>query len=437
MPHDSAPAATPVVERVSAVRPTRTRYWVIVFAISLAVIQYIDRICISKAEPFIRADLGLSESQMGWVFSAFTLSYALFEIPTGYLGDKIGPRRVLMRVVLWWSFFTVATGWVKNWISLVTVRFLFGAGEAGCFPNLTKAFNRWLPSNERARAQGIMWMSARWGGALTPLLVFWCLQVMNWRTSFLVFGLLGVVWAAVFFWWYRDDPRQHKSVNAAEAALLPTDGGHDEHVNVPWRRLYTSRTVWFLCAQYFAASYSWYFFITWFPKYLKDARGFDMSAKSALLAGLPLFLGGFGALFAGWVAPRLVGWIGSARTVRKGFGAVGFTLGAALLVLSTFIKNPYVAVLAIALVSFCNDLMMPGAWAACMDVGGKYCGTLSGTMNMMGNLGGFVSPIVIGYIIQYTGNWNLTFYVTAVVYLLGAVCWLGTDPVTPLEEQTA
>ena len=435
MPHDSAAAATPAAERVPQSRPTKARYWVIVFAITLAIIQYIDRVCISQAGPKIQIDLRLTDSQMGWVFSAFTLSYALFEIPCGYLGDKIGPRRVLLRIVLWWSFFTAATGWVRNWFTLVATRFLFGAGEAGCFPNLTKAFNRWLPAHERARAQGIMWMSARWGGAFTPILVFWCLQFMHWRTSFLVFGFLGVVWAAVFFWWYRDDPRQHKSVNAAEAALLPSDGGHDEHVNVPWRRLYTSSSVWFLCAQYFAASYSWYFFITWFPKYLLTERGLDVK-QSALLAGLPLFLGGFGALTAGWLAPHLSRRFGGMRGVRKGFGAVGFTLGAALLVISTYLKNPYAAVLAIALVSFCNDLMMPGAWAACMDVGGKYCGTLSGTMNMMGNLGGFVSPIVIGYIIQYTGNWNLTFYVTAVIYLLGAVCWLLTDPVTPLEEQT-
>jgi ACS family glucarate transporter-like MFS transporter len=435
MPHDSAAAATPAAERVPQMRPTKARYWVIVFAITLAIIQYIDRVCISQAGPRIQVDLRLTDSQMGWVFSAFTLSYALFEIPCGYLGDKIGPRRVLLRIVLWWSFFTAATGWVRNWFTLVATRFLFGAGEAGCFPNLTKAFNRWLPAHERARAQGIMWMSARWGGAFTPILVFWCLQFMHWRTSFLVFGCLGIVWAAIFFWWYRDDPRQHKSVNAAEAALLPSDGGHDEHVNVPWRRLYTSSSVWFLCAQYFAASYSWYFFITWFPKYLLTERGLDVK-QSALLAGLPLFLGGFGALTAGWLAPHLSRRFGGMRGVRKGFGAVGFTLGAALLVISTFLKNPYAAVLAIALVSFCNDLMMPGAWAACMDVGGKYCGTLSGTMNMMGNLGGFVSPIVIGYIIQYTGNWNLTFYVTAVIYLLGAVCWLLTDPVTPLEEQT-
>src|SRR5438876_8616192 len=156
--------------------PTRARYWVIVFAITLAIIQYIDRVCISQAAPLISSDLGLSPRQMGLVFSAFTLAYALFEIPCGYLGDRIGPRKVLLRIVLWWSFFTAATGWMRNWASLMATRFLFGAGEAGAFPNLTKAFNRWLPLEERTRAQGIMWMSARLGGAFTPLLVYACLQ---------------------------------------------------------------------------------------------------------------------------------------------------------------------------------------------------------------------------------------------------------------------
>jgi sugar phosphate permease len=416
-------------------QPTRARYWVIVFAISLAIIQYIDRVCISQAAPAMSRDLGLSASQMGWVFSAFTLAYALFEIPCGYLGDKIGPRKVLLRIVLWWSFFTAATGWVRSLPALIVTRFLFGAGEAGCFPNLTKAFNRWLPSYERTRAQGIMWMSARWGGAVTPFLVFLCLQYMHWRTSFTVFGLLGVIWGILFYKWYRDNPREHKSVNAAEAALLPPDSENvSEHMDVPWSKMVRSKTVWCLCAQYFAASYSWYFFITWFPTYLLRERNLDMK-QSALLAGMPLLLGGFGSLFAGWIAPYLTKWTGDVRATRRGLGAGGFMGAAALLVISTFLKNPYLAVMAIALVSFCNDLMMPSAWTACMDVGGKYVATLAGTMNMMGNLGGFVSPIVIGYIVQQTNNWTLTFYVTAAMYALGSIFWLILDPVTPLEEQ--
>ncbi len=413
---------------------SRARYWVVVFAITLAIIQYIDRICIAQAAPFISQELNLSDRQMGWVFSAFTLAYALFEIPAGYLGDRLGPRRVLLRIVLWWSFFTAATGFARSWLTLVATRFLFGAGEAGAFPNLTKAFNRWLPGSERARAQGIMWMSARLGGAFTPLLVLGCLQLMSWRHTFVAFGLLGMIWAAVFFWWYRDDPRGHRSVNAAEAALLPVETGTVERFGPLARQLVRSRTVWCLCGQYFACSYSFYFFITWFPTYLLKARGFDLK-QSALLAGAPLFVGAFGSLFAGWIAPALSRrWGGPAR-VRRWIGAGGAFGAAAMLILATALANPYLAVTAIALVAFGNDVQMPGAWTACMDVGGKSVATLSGAMNMVGNLGGFLSPIVCGYLVQAAGGWNAAFYVTAALYLAGGLCWLAMDPITPLEQQ--
>lgn len=428
---DNQAAAVPE----GAQRPTRTRYWVIVFAIALAVIQYIDRVCISQAAPSISKDLKLTKEQMGWVFGAFTAAYALFEIPTGYMGDKIGARRVLMRVVLWWSFFTSATGWVWNWFSLVATRFLFGAGEAGCFPNLTRAFNRWLPSRERIRAQGIMWMSARWGGAATPYLVFLVLGYVNWRTAFMLFGLLGVVWAAIFFMWYRDNPAEHRGVNAAELALMEAQTKAEaQHFHMPWSKLARCKSLWLLCGQYFACSYSWYFFITWFPTYLLEAHKFDLK-KSALLAGLPLFVGGFGSMVTGWLSPHLTRWTGSIARTRRIIGVVGSCGAAVCLVGATFMHDPLMAVAAIAMASFGNDITLPGAWTACMDVGDKYVGTVSGTMNMMGNLGGFVSPIVLGYIVGRTGDWNLTFYVTASLYLGGAVCWWFVDPVTPLEQQ--
>jgi ACS family glucarate transporter-like MFS transporter len=413
---------------------THARYWVILFAITLAVIQYIDRVCISQAAPLIMADLRLTEEQMGWVFSAFTLAYALFEIPAGYLGDRIGPRRVLLRIVLWWSFFTMATGWMRNLGSLIVTRFLFGAGEAGCFPNLTKAFNRWLPARERPRAQGIMWMSARLGGAFTPLLVFGCLQYVSWRTAFLLFGLLGVGWALVFYRWYRDDPKTHPGVNKAEAALLPDETDSGAVVKIPWRALFTTRTVWCLCGQYFACSYCFYFFITWFPTYLFKQHGFDLK-QSALLAGTPLMVGALGSLFAGWISPLLARWLGDMGRARRFIGATGCVGAVALLIATAQLTQPYLAVAAIALVAFCNDVQMPGAWTACMDVGGKAVGTLSGTMNMMGNIGGFLSSIVCGYIVQRTGSWSLVFYVTAVMYVFGMFCWLAMDPVTPLEQQ--
>ena len=211
---------------------------------------------------------------MGYVFAAFTWAYALFEIPGGWLGDKLGPRKVLTRVVLWWSFFTAATGWTWNFVSLAVSRALFGAGEAGCFPNLTKAFTTWLRPDERVKAQSILWLSARWGGAFTPLLVVLVLQFVGWRRAFEVFGVLGVVWAAAFYFWFRDDPREHPSVNAAERALLTgTANLASAHANVPWRRFLSSTTTWLLWGQYFCLSYGWYFYPTWLPTYLQEARG--------------------------------------------------------------------------------------------------------------------------------------------------------------------
>jgi MFS family permease len=423
-----APATAPA-------RPTRARYWVIVFAITIAVIQYIDRVCISQAAPLVSKELSLSKEQMGWVFGAFTLAYALFEIPTGYWGDRSGPRKVLLRVVLWWSFFTAVTGAAWNWLSLVVARFLFGAGEAGCFPNLTKAFDHWLPPQERIRAQGIMWMSARWGGAITPYLVFLVLGVVSWRMAFLLFGLLGVVWAIVFARWFKDNPADHPGVNAAELALIPppeTNAGG--HFNVPWSKLLRSRSLWLLCGQYFACSYSWYFFVTWFPTYLLEVHKYNLK-ESALLAGLPLLVGGFGSMLTGWLAPHIQGRLGGVGRTRRVIGVFGLSCAALCLLGATMLQQPLLAVAAIAGASFFNDITLPGSWTTCMDVGGKYVGTVSGAMNMMGNLGGFVSPIVLGYIVGRTGNWSLTFYLTASLYLLGAVCWWFIDPVTPLEEQ--
>ena len=417
-----------------AMQPTRARHWVIVFAVTLAIITYIDRVCISQSADHIQRDLGFTKEQMSWVFSVFTLAYALFEIPAGWLGDRRGPRGVLMRVVVMWSFFTAATGWAWNLASMIVCRFLFGAGEAGCFPNLTKIFTIWLPWNERVRAQGIMWLSARWGGAFTPLLVFWVMTFLNWRQAFLLFGTVGVVWAVVFYFWFRDHPRDHRSVNAAELALL--DGAEVNavgHGDVPWKRFLRSRSVWLLWLQYFCMSYGWYFYITWLPTYLKEARGLQL-AKSAFLSGLPLFFGGLACLFVGVLVHRIARWTGSVRHARRIPALLGLVVAASMLVLSARIENATLAMIALGLAGFANDCAMPSGWGACMDVGGKYAGSLSGSMNMMGNLGGAVGSLVVAQILKFTGNnWTICFWVAAGIYLIGAACWLFIDPVTPLD----
>jgi sugar phosphate permease len=415
-------------------KPTRARHWVILFAVTLAILAYIDRVCISMAAPRMREDLGLSPTQMGSVFSAFALAYALFEIPGGWLGDWMGPRRVLLRIVLWWSAFTALTGTVWSFLSLWITRFLFGAGEAGCFPNLTKAFTTWLPQHERVRAQGIMWTFARWGGAFTPVLVLAVFRYIDWRWAFVLFGGLGIIWAVFFYRWFRDNPRDHRSVNAAELALLQ---GAEElasgHGDVPWRKFLTSRTVMLLWAQYFFLSFPWYFFITWLPTYLQEGRGLS-EADSAVYAILPLLFGGFGDLSSGLVSSRVERALG-VRSGRRLLACVGFLGAAVFMALHTQIHDVLLAMLAMGMASFMNDLTMPPSWGACMDAGGKYAGTLSGSMNMMGNMAGFVAPWAGGWIVETTGgDWNVFLYVMAAVYLLGAVCWPFIDPVTPIES---
>lgn len=443
--------------------PTRARQLVIVFAVALAVITYVDRVCISQAMPSIQKELALTDKQVGWLFSAFTLAYGLFEIPFGWLGDKFGPRMMLVRVVAMWSIFTAMTGAARGFTMLLISRFCFGIGEAGCFPNISKVFTIWLPATERVRAQGILWLAARWGGAFSPLLVVWIAAHSNWRMPFFVFGGLGIVWAVLFLAWFRDDPRQHPAVNAAEQSLL--DGAErnvaDRHGHVPWSSFLSSPTVWLLWLQYFCMNYGWYFYITWLPKYLQDVRGVSVKQTNALgfldpffslfgnedvvlklklafLAGIPLFFGGLGSLFCGTLANRFARWLGGSARARKILGFTGLAAAATLLVLSTRIQSPLLAMLSLGAASFCNDLAMPGSWGAVMDVGGRYSGSMGGAMNMIGQAGGFLAPIVIPMILAVTGtNWAITFFASAAAYAVGALCWLFIDPVTPLDQQTS
>ena len=234
--------ATQAPEILSASeRPTHVRYWVIFFSVTLAIFSYIDRVALSRAAPESRPTSISTKMQFGWVLFAFVACYALFEIPSGYLGDRMGPRSVLLRIVLWWSFFTFATGRAWNFRSLLICQALFGMGEAGCFPNITKSLSIWLPQEEKVRAQGIIWLFARWGGAFTPLLVVMLLKYVSWRTAFGLFGCIGIVWAAAFYWWFRDDPNDNPHVNAAERKLIASSRKLSSHAHkVPWGKLLAS-----------------------------------------------------------------------------------------------------------------------------------------------------------------------------------------------------
>jgi MFS family permease len=321
---------------------------------------------------------------------------------------------------------------------MMVVRFLFGAGEAGCFPNITKAFSTWLPKDERVRAQGVLWLAARWGGALTPLLVVAVLSVVSsWRRAFEIFGSLGVVWAVFFYRWFRDNPLEHPALNQAEKQLLTgVENLASSHAEVPWAVFFGSASAWLLWIQYACLSYVWYFYVTWFPKYLDTAYGGTLGPVAlAVLAGLPLFGGGFGSLIAGFCAAPLARRIGGTARARKLLASVGFVAASFFFLASLYARSPVLTALLIGLAGLFNDLVLPCAWGSCMDVGGRFAGTFSGSMNMMGNLGGFVAPIATGYILDITGNWDLVFFISSAVYLVGAACWLLLDPVTPLDRR--
>ena len=419
------------VNSASNVPASRVRYGVMAFVCSLSVVTYLDRVCISGSAPYISADLGLTPVQMGLAFSAFAVAYALFEIPGGWLGDRIGPRKVITRIVVWWSIFTALTGLVHRLWSLIVVRFLFGAGEAGAYPNAAKIFSRWMPSVERGFATGMMWMFGRLGGAFAPGLVVFMLAHMGWRTTFWVFGVVGMVWAVFFWFWFRDTPQEKTGVNAAELEFIRGGQGsaaerHD-HALVPWGFLVRSGNLWAICWMYFCMCYGWYFYITWLPTYLKG-RGVSMT-----YSGLPLFFGAIGSVLGGLLTDYVVKKTGNLKN-RRYIGFTGFFLGSLCMLGSVWVKDPLSAVVTIAMASFFGDLTLASCWAVCMDVGHELAGTVSGCMNMWGNLAGFVFPTVTAYLVQTFGRWDVPIIVSSAIFFLGALLWLRIDPTRSVLE---
>ena len=406
-------------------RPSRVRQGVLGLTLALTAIAYLDRVCISTAAPAMQGDLHLGDAEMGYVFSAFTLAYALFEVPSGWLADRFGARVTLMRIVLWWSALTAATGAVTGFGTLLAARFLFGMGEAGAYPSIARVYSRWLPARERGRAFGLALMTGALGGAVTQPLVVAMLSRIHWRHTFMAFGLVGVAWVLVWHRWFRDDPHAHPGVNRAELAVIG-EVPMSVHRPVPWRTILRSRTLVALCLMYGFAIYGWYFYITWLPTYLLRARGFDLK-QAGWLASLPLLCLGVGVLAGGW-ASDVLGRRWTARAARRAPGLIGLPLAAMAIVGALLTPEPTTAALLFAAAAGCAAMGVSPAWAVCLDIGGPHAGVVSGTMNTFGNLGGTLSPIVIGWCLQRWGSWNASLASIALCYLLAAGCWLAVDP---------
>jgi MFS family permease len=382
-------------------------------------ITYMDRVVISSAVPSIQKEFGFSMVTMGWILSSFQWGYALFQIPGGWLGDRLGPRRALTLVVTWWSIFCSATALAWSAASMAVMRLLFGIGEAGAFPIATRSLSRWMLPSERGFAQGITHAGSRLGGALTPALVAVLIAGYGWRTAFVCFGSLGIVWASVWFWYYRDSPAQHRGVNEAERLLIETATGSRGAVraSVPWRRILSSRQMWLICAMYFCYAYDVSIYLAWFPKYLQAHRGFS-TQQMGLFASLPLLAGTLGDALGGTLSDI---WARRAplNIARRGVAIFGFLLAALSMIPACLTADPMLSVALSCVAMFGLELTVGVSWAIPLDIGGDAAGSVAAVMNTFGNMGGATASALSAYFVQFYG-WSASFLVMSALAFIGA-----------------
>jgi sugar phosphate permease len=424
--------ATPFVmlssAQVAPQRPTRVRHTVLWLTVAAYMITYMDRVAISSAVPVIEKEFGFSMVTMGWILASFRWGYALFQIPGGWLGDRIGPRRALTLIVAWWSLFTSATAFAWNAASMAAVRFLFGMGEAGAFPIATRSLSRWILPEERGFAQGVTHAGSRLGAALTPTLVVLLIAAFGWRSAFLTFGTLGLIWAAVWYWYYRDTPGEHSSVNRAERDLIGAslgERGPGAAKSVPWRAILSSSTIWTLSLMYFCYGYCLSVYLDWFPKYLNAHRGFDLK-EMGFYTTLPLLAATCGDLLGGWSSDVWAKRTGNLKAARRAVAMAGFLLAAAAIVSATMTANPMTCVWLTCLALFALESTVGVSWAIPLDIGGDYAGSVSAVMNTCGNIGGAISPTLLAYLVRAHG-WDLPFFVAAGLCVVAAALFTKID----------
>lgn len=418
--------------------PTRARFRVVAFMVALAMVTYLDRACIGAMAPRISDEFALDPAQMSWVFFAFILAYALFEIPTAHWADRRGAKNVLTRIVSAWSIFTFLTAAAWSYAVLLVSRFLFGVGEAGAFPCMARVMSRWIPLRERGTAKGIFFAGAYVSGAITTFAVTALLPHFTWRQILVAFGCIGFVWVAAWHAWFRDEPDAHPAVNAAERDLIladrPAEVPHPRGIAF-WVHLLRQRNVWLLCLLYMPNCATFYFCITWLPTYLENQHGFKNTELGAV-AALPLlasvatqFLGGF---VSDVIRPRF-----GLAAARRTPGFIGYALAAVFILLASFATVPVHAAVFIALAAATCMLTTAPAWSTCVDIGRERSATVAATMNTAGQVAAIVLQPVVGYSVKWFGNWNVPFWLLAGLFVMGAVCWLFVEPRRPIYHHAA
>ena len=439
----------------AAERPTHVRYIVLLFLGVLAFITYFDRVCISSAQQVIKDDLRLSDGQLGLVFSGFWLTYALFEIPSGWISDRFGSRKALSRIVGAWSLFTALSGAAMGFKSLLSFRLLFGAGEAGAFPNLARVQSRWFSKASQGRIGGALWCISRWGGALSFTLFPRLLKAIDapgfrrtfdglpfigglattpsWRIGFWICGFVGLIWVLLFYPWFRDNPAHKRSVNQAELDLIQAGSeaqdlhGHVKMSRRDWTAMFSNFNLWGVAIAYMCGSFGWSFFVSWMPKYMLDVQHPSETIAGWMNSG-PLLFGGVACVLGGWLSDITVRRTGSARWGRAVFPIIGFGIAAVAMAGIAFAKTPTQAFVLMCIGSIGNDIGQGAEWASVIAIGGRYAGTAFGLVNMIANVGGNTLQPPIGQAIFHHAGWHTLFWVYGAVYLMGSLIWTQINP---------
>ncbi|MBU2948339.1 MFS transporter [Zobellia uliginosa] len=406
------------------------RYFMVLGTFLLALLLYVDRVCISVAKEPISEMLALSDKQMGWVLAAFSLGYALFQTPSGMLSDTLGPRKVLSAIVAIWSVFTALTGAAFNFISLLVVRFLFGAGEAGAFPGMSRAIYTWIPLQERGLVTGINFSGSRLGAAFALPVVAWMIDDFGWRFSFVILGFVGVVWAVVWFLFFRDKPEQHPYVSEHEKEfILSTRQQQDMNVKtekINMGDLLKSKNIWLAMGQYFCSNFTFFFALTWLFPHVKTEYGLN-TMEAGIYTAIPLIFGAFG----NWTSGALSDVIykkGNWDRSRILPASIGFFLAAVGLIGSIYMDSVEGAILFLSIAIFGADMTLPSSWAFCVDIGKEHSGAVSGTMNMAGNIGAFLTALAFPYLQSWTESTTPFFVVGALLNTIAIVIWYNMKP---------
>ena len=423
------PATGQLIATEPSTGGTRARFKVLAVLCLLSGVLYLDRICISAALDSIQRDLKISNTQTSYVLMAFTLAYGLFEIPTGRWGDTLGARRVLTRISLWWSAFTALTGACTGLGTLIVVRFLFGAGEAGAFPNVARVMSRWFPDHERGRAQGILLAASQIGGAIAPFLAARLIQEIGWRWTFAVFGSVGGIWAVGFYRWFRDDPADHPAANAIEVAHIGRGASASNvHTPIPWDLVAANPSIWFLSLIMVCGSFNSYIYFSWFPKYLMAGRGVEM-LDAGKMASTVLVCSAIGTMAGGYLLDRFATRGGIGR--RRILGACCFFLAAAMLSCSLLSDDPWQAAIFAGLSCFATQATQPLWWTCSIGISGKHVGALFGLMNSVGVFGAMSSQFLVGALADYFGaqgftgrdQWDPVFFINVGVLVTAGFLW--------------